>query len=64
MGEMLTVEEVARELKVRRETILRYIRAKELKAAVLGRVYRIRREDLEAFLRERGAGGPEPSRTE
>ena len=59
MGEMLTVEEVAKELKVRRETILRYIRAKELRAATRGRVYRIRREDLEAFLRERGAGGGE-----
>ena len=44
---------------MRRETILRYIRAKELRAATLGRVYRIRREDLEAFLRERGAGGGE-----
>ncbi len=58
MGEILTVEEVAAELKVRRETILRYVHAGELKAARLGRVYRVRREDLDAFLQQRGAGGP------
>ena len=59
MGTLLTVEEVAAELKIRAETVRRYIAKGELRAAKLGRVFRVRREDLEAFLRERGAGGGE-----
>jgi excisionase family DNA binding protein len=48
--ELLTVGQVAAYLQVHRMTVYRYIRAGRLPAVRVGRVYRVRRADLEAFL--------------
>ena len=54
--EYLTVEQIARELGVNEETVLRWIRKRLLKAYKLGRDYRVRREDYQEFLDERYTG--------
>lgn len=46
----MTVEQVAAYLQVHRMTVYRHIRAGRLPAVRVGRVYRIRRDDLEEFL--------------
>jgi excisionase family DNA binding protein len=53
--ELLDVETVAEELGVHRETVRKWIREKQLNAVNLGRRggYRIRRSDLNEFLRKR-----------
>lgn len=51
--DILTVKEVSEILNLRYKTILRYILNKELVASKLGRVWRIRRTDLNKFLLER-----------
>lgn len=50
--ELITAEEVAKVLKVNIMTVYRYINAGKLKALKIGRVFRIRREDFEEFLKE------------
>ena len=54
--EYLTVEQIARELGLSEETILRWIRNKELKAYRLGKTYRITKEDYQEFLDQRYTG--------
>lgn len=49
--DLLTVGEVATELRVSRTTVHRLIRRGELRAHALGAQYRITRADLSAFLR-------------
>lgn len=56
--DFLTVEQIANELGMNEETILRWIRKKQLKAYKFARDYRIRRTDYEEFLRERYTGNP------
>lgn len=46
----LTTEEAAEYLQVTVDTVRRYIREGRLRASRLGREYRIRQEDLDAFL--------------
>jgi excisionase family DNA binding protein len=48
--EILTVEQAADYLQVHRLTVYRYIRQGLLPAARLGKVYRLFRRDVEAFL--------------
>lgn len=48
-----TTDEVARYLRLTRETVQDYIRAGEMRAATCGRVYRIRREWVDEFLTRR-----------
>lgn len=48
--EYLTLSDVATELKMDVETIRRYARSGKLPASKLGRGYRVKRTDLEAFL--------------
>lgn len=48
--EILTVEQAAAYLRVHKVTVYKYIRAGLLPAAKLGKVYRIRRHDVEALL--------------
>lgn len=48
--ELLTVAEVAAGLRVSRMTVYRLIHAGTLPALRVGKTYRIRRRDLEAFL--------------
>ena len=49
-ADLLTVGEVAAELRVSRTTVHRLIRRGELRAHALGAQYRVTRQDLEAFL--------------
>lgn len=48
--EIMTVEQAADYLQVHRLTVYRYIRQGLLPAARLGKVYRLFRRDVEAFL--------------
>jgi excisionase family DNA binding protein len=59
MDEVLTVEEVAAFLKVHPRTILHLVDRKALKGVQVGRVWRIRRTDLEMFLEQGGAADDE-----
>ncbi|MEK7145846.1 MAG: excisionase family DNA-binding protein [Patescibacteria group bacterium] len=47
---LLTPEQVADNLQLHHLTVLKFIKSKKLKSIKLGRIYRIREEDLEAFL--------------
>lgn len=46
----MTAEQVAQVLKIHQFTVLKFIKQGKLKASKLGRVYRIRRADVEQFL--------------
>lgn len=48
--EILTAEQVAKILQVHPFTVLKFIKKGKLKAAKLGRVYRIRKKDLDDFI--------------
>ncbi len=48
-----SVNEVMEILHYKRNTILRYIKSKKLKAVMIGNQYRVRKCDLEAFLESR-----------
>ncbi|MBO0796847.1 MAG: helix-turn-helix domain-containing protein [Ktedonobacteraceae bacterium] len=50
--EWLSVEEIAKELKVPEDTVRAWIRNKKLPAFRPGREYRVKRSDLERFLAE------------
>ena len=52
-NELLTVDDVAREVKVHTETVRSWIRKRELPAIDIGGGYRIYRRDLEDFLQRR-----------
>jgi len=54
---LLTIREVARYLKVVPMTVYRMIDRGDLKAVKVGRVWRIRREDLERYLNRSKTGG-------
>ena len=51
-GNWLTVEEIARELELHRETVRRWVRSGELPGIMLGRRggYRVKEADLDQFL--------------
>jgi excisionase family DNA binding protein len=51
--EILTVEEVAKELRINVRTVRQYIASGELVAIVVGKGYKISRDDLEDFKRRR-----------
>ncbi len=55
-SDMLTVEEVAKELRVDAKTVRRWIQRGELIAIDVGREYRIRRSDLDDFILRRQTG--------
>lgn len=50
MEEILTADQVAQILQVHPFTVLKFIKQGKLKASKLGRVYRIRRSDVDGFL--------------
>ncbi|HXF81319.1 MAG TPA: helix-turn-helix domain-containing protein [bacterium] len=58
MTELLTVEQVAAYLQLNRLTVYRYIREGRLPAIKLGKAYRIRKADVEAFLESQTVRGP------
>lgn len=47
---VLTPEQVGKMLQIHPLTVLRYIKAKKIKASRLGRVYRIKEASVEEFL--------------
>ena len=49
---MLSIEEVAHELQIGRKTVEAMIGREELVASQVGRQWRIRRQDLDAYLEE------------
>ncbi len=52
MEDILTAEQVAQILQVHPFTVLKFIKQGKLKASKLGRVYRIRKSDVDSFLDE------------
>lgn len=60
--EYLKVEQIAKELGLSEETVLRWIRKKELKAYKLGKNYRVSREDYQEFLDQRYTGRTDESK--
>lgn len=55
--ELLTVEQVAERLQVHPDTVRRYIREKKLSAIQLSKTnLRVRKSELDRFLRERETG--------
>lgn len=51
-GAILTIEDMAEILKVHRTYITRLVKDKKIKAVQIGKFYRIREKDFEAFLTE------------
>ena len=49
----LSVDDIAKELNIHPDTVRGWIRDRKLKATKLGRDYRIRRIDLNKFLKDR-----------
>lgn len=56
MDQLLTLEEAAKILNVDYKSVYRLVRSGELRAGRIGRVYRIARDDLEAFFESTKAG--------
>ena len=52
--EVYTVEEVAKMLKVSEQTVRTLIREGEIPAKRIGRVWRIKKEDFEAYMNTQG----------
>jgi excisionase family DNA binding protein len=50
MNHVYTIEEVAKHLKVSTRTVREWLRSGKLKGLKAGRLWRIREEDLQAFL--------------
>ena len=57
---LLTAEEAASYLRVNVNTLRRYVRERRIRAARLGKGYRIRQEDLDAFLATLADAGEPP----
>lgn len=55
-AELLTIYEVAAELRVGRATVQRWARDRELPAVKVGKEYRVRRADLEAWIEGKRVG--------
>ena len=50
MPDIFTPEEIAEKLKTSRSTVYRWLRTGDLKSFKAGKLWRVTREDLEAFL--------------
>lgn len=59
MDEVLTVDEVAEYLRVHPITVQRWCRSGDLPAAKIGRAYRIRKSDLDAWWAKHSPGHPD-----
>jgi excisionase family DNA binding protein len=55
--ELLTVAEVAEQVRVSKMTVYRMIHSGELRAVRVGRSFRVRREDWEDYLRRESQAG-------
>ena len=56
MSEFLTVNEIAKKLRLHPATIAKYVREGKILALKFGRVWRIREEELTKFLERTEAG--------
>ena len=52
-NELLSVDEITKILKVSKGTVWRWCREHKLPAAKIGKAYRIRREDLDAWYQQK-----------
>ena len=52
-GELLSVDDMTRILKVSKGTVQRWCHARELPAVKIGKAYRIRKEDLDRWYEEK-----------
>jgi excisionase family DNA binding protein len=52
LREFLTIDEVAKELRVNRRTVMRWIKSGKLPALQVGKNYRISKTDYQRFLSE------------
>jgi excisionase family DNA binding protein len=59
LREFLTVDEVAKELRVDRRTIMRWIRTGQLPAIKVGQTYRILKSEYQDFLKNRHIQPPD-----
>jgi excisionase family DNA binding protein len=62
--EVYTVEHAAERLKLHPKTVLRFIRDGRLRAAKVGKSYRILRSDLESLIRQETWAGASPARSD
>ena len=60
--DLMTVEQVAAYLQLNKLTVYRYIREGRIPAARIGKSYRIRKADVDAFLESRIAAFKVPAR--
>jgi excisionase family DNA binding protein len=51
-SEYLTTDEVGRQVRLSRPTVIQLIERGELKASRFGKVWRIKKSDLEAYIRQ------------
>lgn len=54
--QFLTVEQVSKTLQLHPYTVLKYIKEGKLRGVKLGRMYRLKKSDVEAFLEKNGLG--------
>lgn len=60
-NELLTVDEVAEFLRVKPSTVYEWAKQGKIPASKVGRLWRFRREDVEAWVR---SGGVQPARSQ
>lgn len=61
MREFLTVQEIAKELRVSWKTVTRWIQSGDLPAIKVGRTYRILKSDYQDFLKQKHIQPPDTS---
>ena len=59
MDKLYDLEEVSKILQVHIETVRRYIKSGALRAAKIGKAYRVQERDLQAFIEARIKEAPE-----
>ena len=59
MDRIYSAEEVAEILQVHTDTVRRYLRTGALRAAKIGKAYRVQEKDLQAFIEARIKEAPE-----
>lgn len=62
--QFLTVEQVSKTLQLHPYTVLKYIKEGKLRGVKLGRMYRLKKSDVEAFLEKNGLGKSKEEKNE
>ena len=60
MPKLLSLKEVSEVLKLNINTVRRYVREGKIRAAKFGRIYRVREEALEEFIKKQEKSGGVP----